>query len=402
MRLKLLKIILVMLCAGMLSGCAIGTPVVATVDKQQTQESEEPTEGQAETLTEESFEEKTEEQTEASSDGQTEEVTDVPSEEPTEVSTEKQSEAPTGEQTEPPTEPQDPPYLIKVDRVANCVTIYVSDENGAYTVPVKYMICSVGEGNKTPTGVFAITDQYRWRALFSNAYGQYASRITGHILFHSVPYTATLEDKLITKTYNDLGKKASMGCVRLKTIDAKWIYENCPPGTVVEIFDGPTADVLEKPSALYIDPNSPFRGWDPTDPHPGNPWKTVPIKINGVVDLKVECGSEVDLMSHVSALDIDGRSPLAVSVSGIVDINKCGTYIIEYSAVGEIGTTAKVQATVTVVPIPETAAPTEPETEISTEEFTEESRADVSTEDFSEESKEASTEESENRKRDES
>lgn len=335
----------------------MGTPVVATVDKQQTLEREEPTEGQAETLTEAPVEEKTEEQTEASSDGQTEEVTDVPSEEQTEVSTEEQTEAPTeeqteaptGEPTEPPMVPQGPPYLIRVDRVANCVTVYASDENGACTIPVKYMICSVGAANKTPTGVFAITDQYRWRALFSNAYGQYVSRITGHILFHSVPYTASLEDKLITQTYNDLGKGVSMGCVRLKTIDAKWIFENCPPGTVVEIFDGPTADVPEKPSALYIDPNSPLRGWDPTDPHPGNPWKTVPITINGVVDLTVECGSEVDLMSHVSALDIDGRSPLAVSVSGAVDINKCGTYIVEYSAVGEIGTTAKVQATVTVV-----------------------------------------------------
>jgi len=53
--------------------------------------------------------------------------------------------------------------------------------------------------------ILAITDQYRWRALFSNAYGQYASRITGHILFHSVPYTASLEDKLITQTYNKCG-----------------------------------------------------------------------------------------------------------------------------------------------------------------------------------------------------
>ena len=360
----------------------MGTSVVATVDRVQTLESEESTEGQAETLTEATSEEKTEEQTEASSDEQTEDSTDGPSDGQTEGSTE--------EPTEPPTVPQGPPYLIKVDRVANCVTVYASDENGACTVPVKYMICSVGAANKTPTGVFAITDQYRWRALFSNAYGQYASRITGHILFHSVPYTATLEDKLITQTYNDLGKGASMGCVRLKTIDAKWIYENCPPGTVVEIFDGPTADVPEKPSALYLDPSNPFRGWDPTDPHPGNPWKTVPITINGVIDLTVECGREVDLISHVSAVDIDGRSSLAVSVSGTVDINKCGTYIIEYSAVGEIGTTAKVQATVTVVPVPETEAPTEPQTEISTEDFTEESRADVSTEEI------------ENRKRDES
>ncbi len=406
MRAKLLKIIGVVLCAGMLSGCAIGTPAVATVDTEQTKnesiagtegvengesiagedetqplESEESTEGQTETLTDAPTDEQTQELTDASSEEPTEGLTDTSSEEPTEVPTEE----PTEEQTEPPTVPQDPPYLIKVDRVANCVTVYASDENGDYVVPVKHMICSVGTANKTPTGVFAITDQYRWRALFSNAYGQYASRITGHILFHSVPYFSSLEDTLITQTYNDLGTKASMGCVRLKTIDAKWIYENCPPGTVVEIFDGPTTDIPEKPSALYIDPNSPFRGWDPTDPHPGNPWKTVPVTINGVTDLTVECGSEVDLTSHVSALDIDGRSPLAVSVSGTIDINKCGTYIIEYSAVGEIGTTAKVQATITVVPTPETEAPTEPQTEMSIEISTEGSdiaKEEVSTEEL--------------------
>lgn len=349
----------------------MGTPVVATENKEQTQvESIVGTEGVEigeSTLSEAEQPLESEESTE----GQTEELTEVLTEEPTE------------EPTEPPTMLQGPPYLIKVDRVANCVAIYACDESGAFAVPVKYMICSVGAENKTPTGVFAITDQYRWRELFGNTYGQYASRISGHILFHSVPYLHQIPDTLVPGTYNELGQKASMGCVRLKTIDAKWIYENCPPGTIVEIFDGSTTDVPEKPSALQIDASSPYSGWDPTDPDPVNPWKTVPITILGVTDLIVECGSEVDLMSHVSALDIDGRSPLTVSVSGIVDINRCGTYSVEYSAVGEIGTTAKVRATITVVPVPETGTLAEPQTEIFTEVPTVESdvvKEEVSTE----------------------
>lgn len=368
----------------------MGTPVVATMDREPTQllESEESTEEQEETSTDEPSDEQTEEATDVSSDEQTESLTGASSEGPTEEPTEDSTE----EQTEPPAVPQGPPYLIKVDRVANCVTVYGSDESGGYTIPVKHMICSVGEGNKTPTGVFTISDQYRWRALFGNTYGQYASRVTGHILFHSVPYLHQIPDTLVPGTYNELGQKASMGCVRLKTIDAKWIYENCPPGTTVEIFDGPTTDVPEKPSALQIDPNSPYRGWDPTDPDPVNPWKTVPITILGVKDLTVECGSEIDLVTHVSALDIDGRSPLAVSVSGAVDVNRCGTYIVEYSAVGEIGTTAKVQATITVVPVPETEASTELQTEAPVE---------ISTE-GSDIAKEVSTEELDDRKRDES
>lgn len=241
------------------------------------------------------------------------------------------------------------PYLIRVDRNANCVTIYERDSDGAYKVPVKYMVCSVGTGENTPTGVFTISDQYRWRALFGGTYGQYASRITGNILFHSVPYLEKSEDSLMPGAYNQLGTKASQGCVRLTCSDAKWIYDYCPPGTVVEIFDGPTTNVPEKPAALHIDPESPYSGWDPTDPSPNNPWRTVSISINRVEDLMVAQGSDVDLLANVFALDVDGKSLLEVRVSGTVDMNRCGTYIVAYSAVGVTGATVTVYATVTVV-----------------------------------------------------
>ncbi len=365
---------MISLCIMMLSGCTVGVPVVATIgtegetgsEQMSTSEVEQSGESVLSTENGESTEVATEESTEVP----TEEPIEIPTEAPTEEPTEVPTEAPTEEPTEAPTEPKPtvPPYYIKVDRRANCVTVYGLDESGAYTVPIKYMICSVGSGQRTPTGVFTISDQYRWRALFSNTYGQYASRITGHILFHSVPYLTQSQDTLVPGTYNQLGTKASLGCIRLTCSDAKWIYDNCPPGTTVEIFDGPTTSVPEKPSALQIDPNSPYSGWDPTDPHPSNPWKTVPITINGVVDLMVECGKEVDLLSHVSALDIDGKTPLTITIQGNVDVTKCGSYTVTYSAVGMIGTTATVQATVTVVPVETTEAP--PETETSSEDET--------------------------------
>jgi len=353
MRLKWLSsVIAIGFCITMLSGCATGVPVVATIDTE--------SEGMLSTESDEPTEETTETKTEISTEESTEEPTETPAEETieteTEIWTEGSTEVPTEEPTEAPTEPKPagPPYYIKVDRIANCVTVYGLDENEAYTVPVKYMICSVGSGQRTPKGVFKISDQYRWRALFSNTYGQYASRITGHILFHSVPYLTQSQDTLVPGTYNQLGENVSLGCVRLTCIDAKWIYDNCPPGTTVEIFDGPTTSVPEKPSALQIDPNSPYSGWDPTDPDPSNPWKTVPVTINGVVNLTVECGEEIDLLSHVSALDIDGKTPIAVTVQGTVDTMVSGTYTITYFAVGEIGTTASVEATVKVIPVPET------------------------------------------------
>ena len=167
----------------------------------------------------------------------------------------------------------DAPYYIKVNRFANCVTVYGKDTNGDYTVPVKAMVCSVGLNGKTPLGVGSISDKYEWRLLFGDVYGQYAVRFDGHIMFHSVPYTTTSKDALKDGEYNLLGQPASKGCVRLSVIDAKWIYDNCCKGTQVEVYDGADPGPLGKPAAIQIDPYHFFRGWDPTDPDPANPWK---------------------------------------------------------------------------------------------------------------------------------
>ena len=35
---------------------------------------------------------------------------------------------------------------------------------------------------------------------------------------------------------NNLGRKASHGCVRLSVEDAKWIYNNCPVNTKVVVY----------------------------------------------------------------------------------------------------------------------------------------------------------------------
>lgn len=172
-----------------------------------------------------------------------------------------------------PEEKVDAPYYIKVNRSANCVTVYGKDTNGEYTVPVKAMVCSVGLDGKTPLGTGSISDKYEWRLLFGDVYGQYAVRFDGHIMFHSVPYTTTSKDALKEGEYNLLGQPASKGCVRLSVVDAKWIYDNCCKGTQVEVYDGADPGPLGKPAAIQIDPYHFFRGWDPTDPDPANPWK---------------------------------------------------------------------------------------------------------------------------------
>lgn len=164
------------------------------------------------------------------------------------------------------------PYYIKINRRQNCITVYTSDENGEYTVPYKAMICSTGLYNATPRGTFHLSTKYLWRELYGKVYGQYATRITGGVLFHSVPYYKKSKGALCTEKYNKLGQQASMGCVRLTVEDAKWIADNCPSGTTIEIYDDDDPGPLGKPEAAHIDTDSPNKGWDPTDPDVENPW----------------------------------------------------------------------------------------------------------------------------------
>lgn len=168
------------------------------------------------------------------------------------------------------------PYYIKVNRKRNSITIYTMDESGDYTIPCKAMVCSTGLYNATPRGIYHLSDKYLWRELYGGVYGQYATRITGGILFHSVPYYRKTKNSLCTEKYNKLGEQASMGCIRLTVEDAKWIADNCPSGTAVEIYDDDDPGPLGKPEALKINPDSPDRGWDPTDPDEENPWHEMP------------------------------------------------------------------------------------------------------------------------------
>ena len=178
------------------------------------------------------------------------------------------------EETEEVTEiEEDPfPYYLKINRQQNVVTVYEKDENDEYTVPVKAILCSTGLYNATPKGVFQLSSKYVWRELNGGVYGQYASRITGGVLFHSVPYASKNKSTLYTAKYNKLGQQASMGCVRLTVEDAKWIYDNCPSGTYVEVYESEDPGPLGKPETIKIDSDNPNKGWDPTDPDANNPW----------------------------------------------------------------------------------------------------------------------------------
>lgn len=163
-----------------------------------------------------------------------------------------------------------PKYYIKVSYTSNVVAIYTKDDSGEYNNLVKTMVCSTGTA--TPRGgVYRLNTKYRWLTLFGNVYGQYCTRITGYILFHSVPYLKMNQpDTLEYWEYDKLGTAASAGCVRLTVADAKWIYDNCASGCYVEFC---TTLNVSKPSAAKISSNEACRNYDPTDPVANNPWR---------------------------------------------------------------------------------------------------------------------------------
>lgn len=75
-------------------------------------------------------------------------------------------------------------------------------------------------------------------------------------MFHTVPYYSQHKDDIEYDQFNQLGTQASLGCIRLLVCDVKWIYDNCPIGTRVVIYDnaddpGP----MGKPGTIYTDPD---------------------------------------------------------------------------------------------------------------------------------------------------
>ncbi len=153
------------------------------------------------------------------------------------------------------------PYYIKVYKPWNYLIIYAKDGSNGYTIPVKAMITSCGV--TTPTGTFYTPYRYRWLRMEGFTWAQWCTQIMGSYLFHSVPNWTHSNLDLEVDEYNHLGETRSLGCIRLKCDDAKWIYDNCQLGTQVYISATEKSGPLKKPTAPKL-PS--WHTWDPTDP----------------------------------------------------------------------------------------------------------------------------------------
>lgn len=239
-------------------------------------------------------------------------------------------------------------YSIKVNRQMNCVTVYTYDSKGKYTIPVKAMVCSCGLNKGTILGDFKIYFQKEWNALLNDVYGHYVSGISGNYLFHSVPYYSTDENKLETEEYNKLGSDGSLGCVRLAVADSKWIYENCPVGTPVTIYDDSNPGPLGKPESMHIaDLNN---GWDPTDDDKNNPYLIQKPQISGVSDRTINVGDDFDILDGVNAVDTCGNDITdKMVITGNVISSKAGEYKVTYEVEDAMHRTAREDIVITVL-----------------------------------------------------
>lgn len=135
-------------------------------------------------------------------------------------------------------------YRIIVDIAHQVTMVYTRDEDGAYTVPVRYMLCSTGLGSRTPVGTFSM-GAYRLRfSLFDRdgRYGQYWTQIRRAIYFHTTLYTRRDAASYQASTFRELGEKASHGCIRLTVPDARWMWYHIAPGTSCTIRQGNPSD----------------------------------------------------------------------------------------------------------------------------------------------------------------
>lgn len=122
-------------------------------------------------------------------------------------------------------------YLVYVNLSEQMTYVYKGTMNKWDNI--KSFTCSTGvDDEKTPPGIFDVRERGEW--FFSDKYeqgGKYWVQFYGDYLFHSVPYNKDQSEVVD----NTLGTPASHGCIRLKTEDAKWIYDNIEFGTKVII-----------------------------------------------------------------------------------------------------------------------------------------------------------------------
>lgn len=139
-------------------------------------------------------------------------------------------------------------YKLEVDVNNQVVKVWkYNEETEDYTDLDRAFLCSTGTKTyPTPLGTFTLSGKRSKYCEFPNwggGQGRWWTDIDGTNAFHSVLYSDSSDPMTLkTSTFNNLGKRASHGCIRLTLADAKWIYEHVEPGMQLWIHEDGKAD----------------------------------------------------------------------------------------------------------------------------------------------------------------
>ena len=141
-------------------------------------------------------------------------------------------------QPQPKPQQQEKPYYILVEKSKFKMSIYALDDSNEYSILAREIKVAIGRTNRaTPVGTHKITKKEEWHAFNNGWYAKYACQYAPGLYIHSELYRYKDLKQLSQNSRNQIGTKATSGCLRTYLADVNWVYDNCPIGTVVKIVE---------------------------------------------------------------------------------------------------------------------------------------------------------------------
>ena len=251
-------------------------------------------------------------------------------------------------------------YAIIVNEHDCSATVFTYNAKGEYSKPVRAMVCST---SKSPLVVqkedaevervdVTVTEKAQWIEHTDGNFYRYATYLGDNLMICSTPYSSEDPGSLKVEDYNKLGTRNSNKNIWFSVADAKWIYDNCKEGTVVNIVNSSNTKrftPLEVPQSMKLTENSKSLKFDPTDDTQGNPYIKLRPQISGAEPVSIRRGSSIDLYKGLTAVDTCGNDITAyIQVEGNIDVNKVGSYLVSCYATDDMGRTTRVDREIIV------------------------------------------------------
>lgn len=139
--------------------------------------------------------------------------------------------------------PADGTYKLIADIERGVMIVYSQDSTGTFTVPVRYMLCSIGEDLQA--GTYSLgSRRVRFSEFASDGiFRQYWSQIADSSYITSVKYTRENASAYLTESYMSLGSRVKGNSIVLTVPDSRWIWYNVAPKSELVIREGADDDV---------------------------------------------------------------------------------------------------------------------------------------------------------------